>query len=662
MSVALAFAGCTPTRGKAETLGSLPRTSRVPLRSFSETQPYTGLALHGNHLYAGTPRGVVRFTLGSRASTRISAKSGLSGNRVSALAASSSSGVWVATEGGLSRYHKDVWTNRPLAGSLRSVTAMVATSAGVWCGSKSGIAYYDGAKWSSYLPGVKVRHLVGDQSGGGVWVATEGEGLYHFEKGKFVPHNVSRGQPLRAVRSLAYAMDGGLFAVGNLSADEGKIGDERLIYYDGRHWTIFRVAPGARLRWVSLVRGRVLLAAEAKGGQSRIFALKRADLSLRGPKKPPIGPLRLAGKRSSTAPSRYPVPYFYTIALELWLPSEATVVEGQGNMVMIGTRGTGAIVYDGKKSTWYRTNDLTGDTQRFKLACETPDACYLAGGGGRAYRFDGQRFARVSVDADANAKVLGFALDGSKKAVAVYRLGDKLVLSRHAGSLFQRVVELPIKTPHGAPGVRFARYAPSGELWIGLDYADKDHEVRPWGVIVIKRDNSYVMHRSSLLPTEDRKPGSLALPDDIRDAMFRKDAAWLATGNGVCFVKGTRVVLHTENEGMQSEITYSVAERDNGEILAATFGGLGRLVGGRWRFDLGNLRGHVTRAVATDKNVMFVGGDEGLLVLRGNERLSVRERDGLSSDQVRDLRIVGNALWVLTAGGISIIERPVNRR
>jgi hypothetical protein len=531
----------------------------------------------------------------------------------------------------------------------------VATSWGVWAGGDKGLGRFKDGAWTPFLPGARVSILHQDLSGDGVWVGTDGEGLYHLESGKFVSHNPVKGQVVRRVTAMTYTEDGGVLVVGQ----DGKK-RHRLVFYDGTHWTAYSLHPHGQLGWVHQIAGSTLLAY-----QDRVLLLKRMQRPVQGKVKLPAGPVRLEGTPAPKAPQGYPFPLLYTVPMSNWLPPDPTIVSGQGMQMLIATRTIGLVRYDGKQATWYRTNDLTREGEKLKVACDAR-ACFLAGTDGRGYRFDGSGFKPITVSSEPGTKVQCFINEPSGAVVAVHSPldGRSLVFSRLAAGAegkFERQREVKIAIPPGEIVVRFARYSPDGQLWLGLSYVKEGKF--PWGVVVIDSAGKTTYHRSTLLPTESRPKGSLALPDDVRDVQFFEGFTWIATGAGACRVKGNQVTLFTENEGLASELVHRFERSADGELLLASHGGIGRLAGKEWRFDYSGPMSQASRALLRVDQTLWVGTSVGLVQRReGKDRVLTTKTDGLAGDVVLDLyRDPSARLWVLTDGGLSILEPSFGR-
>ena len=652
------FALCLACRPSPQG-SSTPQNARPShrVRSYSETRPFAGLAIYGSHVYAATPDGLLRFDDGGRQFERLRKSDGLLDNRIVAISADPAAGLWVATQAGVSRLKGTAWSHFPKQRGDTAITAITATKGGLWLGTKQGLLRLNGSQWTRSLPKAEITALVADGTPTGVWVGTRGEGVFHYKQGRFHPHWATRGQVLRDIAALALSAEGAIFAIGRTKVED------RIAFFDGKHWASFSVRPRGQLRWLARVGPQMML----WHGQ-QVYTVHRADPRALEPQQGlPIGPLRLIAHRSPTAPSSYPVPKLYTQAVrQRGIPRQPTAVSNHAGEALISTATSGGARYDGRAVRWYRTGDLTGQAHRLKLACDR-SACFFASGSGRAYRYRGGKFRTVvldkSADATGTAQIKAFARDPQGQVVALHAPAAdqrQLTISRWDGAKFRSVFSAALRSPTPLIDVHFARYDRYGQLWIGLSFVDQQGEDRPWGVAVVKEGQATIYHRSTLLPDERRAPGSLALPDDVRDVHFRDAETWMATDQGVCRVKGSKVELFTENEGLESEIAYAIDGAANGDILVATLGGLGRFDGVKWRFDYPTLAQNSSRALELGRQGdVWLGTSDGLLHLKGKHIAKIDVGAGLSTPEVRDVYLDGRSrpnLWVLTRSGLAVVD------
>jgi hypothetical protein len=661
-----ATAACPHNKAQPGAPSALPALPEIV--TWSETQPLTSLSVARGSLYAASDSAVVRFDLATGAVERLG---GLPGARVFAVAARGSE-LWVATDAGIARDQGGSWRAAGTVPGIEATTVMLATSSGLWAGGLRGLHLVESGKTKSFLPGARISYLLADLEGDGIWIGTDGEGAFHYRGGALVSHSAAQGQTVRRVRCMAHGASGGVFVVGRGD------GGAQLTFFDGAHWSSHTPRPAGELDWVAAVGGETLV---SSGG--RQLALER--LQPGQDEREARAPIRLEAAPSPRAPAGYPLQRWTTRHVAGWIAPPATSVVAHERSVLLATRGAGVAAFDGKAARWYRTRDLTGVRERLGVACAPgPGYCYLAGNG-RAWSYDGRDFKPVVVDREAAGNfVHGFVNDagggvlalhspppaaeeprpaepaaGEGEAAAPKPRSVALLLARLDGAQFRRVHEHKITIPSGKLGVRFIKPEPGGKIWVGLEHRDeKEPEPHAWGVAGLALGEAPVVyHRSSMTPSEDRVAGSLALPDDIRDVLFLAEEHWYATANGICRVRGAKVDLFTENEGLESEIVYALARTSWGEVISATNGGLGRFDGKYWRFDQGGPLKSATRALLVRGEEVWAGTSQGLVLWR--ERKIARVIDaavGLASNRVLDLYLEADRrLWVLTDAGISIL-------
>ena len=300
-----------------------------------------------------------------------------------------------------------------------------------------------------------------------------------------------------------------------------------------------------------------------------------------------------------------------------------------------------------------------------------------------AYRVTEEIFEPFKVTSDPGARVQGFIsnTDGELFALHTPASGRSLVVSRLETSSFKKVYESPISLPLGSTlEVRFCRLDAARRPWVGLWHLDQKARRQHWGAVLLPPipDGPEVgseplelprwadpeegpriptpIFRNSLLPDELRPPGSLALPDDIRDVWFRGEEIWLATDSGVLRVRGGEVVTFTENEGLASEVAYSGLVRPKG-IMVGSLDGVGWFNDKEWRFDLADQLNLPSRSLLQLGPCLLVATTRGVVQHCDRGHRYLDESIGLADNNVTDLYLDNRQrLWVLAQGGISILS------
>ena len=184
---ALALSACHAGAGVAPAAKSaLPGPMVVVERA--ETGPITAIAGHAPSLWAVGAPGLRRWDVTS-GDWELVGDAQLAGAHITALAADEDGSAWVAIAGEVGRFVADQhgdWRYQA-TGSPGEVTALAARApgkgGGAWAGGPGGLFRYDGHRWSVIdgIDGAGVSWLGIDDDGRGVWVATNGHGIYHAD-------------------------------------------------------------------------------------------------------------------------------------------------------------------------------------------------------------------------------------------------------------------------------------------------------------------------------------------------------------------------------------------------------------------------------------------------------------------------------------------------
>ncbi|WP_367870876.1 two-component regulator propeller domain-containing protein [Luteolibacter sp. Populi] len=131
--------------------------------------------------------------------------------------------VWVCLWSGVlaedSPYLVKSWTT---ADGLpqNTVEAIAQTSDGyIWAGTRGGLARFDGVQFTSYglADGLKSVYIVDllEDGGSGLWIATAGGGLSHYQEGAITTLTTTEGLAQNTVLALAKTRDGSLWVGGS---------------------------------------------------------------------------------------------------------------------------------------------------------------------------------------------------------------------------------------------------------------------------------------------------------------------------------------------------------------------------------------------------------------------------------------------------------------
>jgi hypothetical protein len=661
-----------------------PTFNASRIRSFSDSLAVTTIADSAAAVFVGTPRGLLRWE-GATRYAQLAQRDGLPADRIAAVAVDAAGGIWLATAKGLTRGVRGAWTNYAAAPVGGFLTGLHSDGKLVWAGGPEGLARLRNGKWEHFFADTGITAFAAGP-GGTLWVGTSGAGVVRIAKsGDKLDHfTIAQGCETEVVRGMV-AVDRTLLVVG-----EGASGP-RAAFFDGDRFYSYELSSPSVIEWAARAGARTLvgagdhiynirpqqaavLAGEAGAAESpvklsaiagwvappRPVAIK-ADLpstaldvppdQAQRPKPPPPAPTPKG--KSAVVPAPPGGPAFVVEESPLHLPDGVTAVAGSERGLLVGTRFLGALRIENDVPRPYRINDLAAGAVRLTVACiagkDAADDCYLATGGTRAWRFDGQAFEIAPVDPEPNARVLAVLRDDKGAVLAIHRGAEdhQLRLSRVDDGRWTPIGMQPVAVPEGAPDLNFAEFAPDGHLWVGLRYVDKEGDARDWGADEIDVASGKVMLHKEL-------------PTDVVGMYWKaKNEAWFATRSGAARLLDGKVRVFTENDGMASDITRDIGPGEKpGEIFVATGRGTGRFDGVRWTFPRLGAFYHPANALAHDGHGnVFIGTDKGLFCVGECAPDAIDAKRGLVADGVKALAVdARNRVWVLTEKGINIVE------
>ncbi len=650
--------GCVLILGLAATAGcpdgvkptGPTKSERVRVRSFTEASPVRVVAVLPPYLFTAPGAGLDRWDIGSGARLHLSAEHGLPGDVVAAMAADPERGwLWIAPDGGRTRYDikSATFAEVPRAPSLlgladfSGVTLAAAGDGGLWIGHKKGLFYTNPAgQWTETAINKPITSLLRSRDGI-LWIGSK-RGLFSRQTdGETYALGLAEGCDVTEVRFIVRAPDGGPLVVG-----ENGNGDQRIVLLIDDNCASFRASPNERWVAASSRAGEVVVL-----GDRRFYSVRKPG---RGARR-----LRRDGMRlhpvpiGEAAPAKSP---YQVRPLDARVPSGARVMATSDKEIFVGTRDLGtARLASHRAIRWLRRSELVDNATSLSVACADRDDCYVATGAPRVWHFDGERFAPVdSGEARVQAVVRG-------KGGKIYGLrqgeeDSQLLLAELKKGVWLRTSEVVIATPGGRPELSFARFSPSGVLWVGLQFHDDVNELRPYGVALVDIGLEAVAYHHASTDAGEIARGVLPIPINVVDASFLDDTeTWLATSEGAARIRGQKVTVFTEDEGLRSEYLRGVACGSGGMVFVASGQGVGIFDGDRWSYPRGLRRSVNALELARDGR-LWMATDRGLVVFDGAKVRRLDFRRGLLQNQIDDVVIDHfDRIWVRGSKGLTVV-------
>jgi hypothetical protein len=197
-----------------------------------------------------------------------------------------------------------------------------------------------------------------------------------------------------------------------------------------------------------------------------------------------------------------------------------------------------------------------------------------------------------------------------------------------------------LTTPGVRPEASFTRFAPSGELWVGLRYHESgDEQAQPWGAAIVDLGLGAVAYHHASGDRRERKRGVLPVPVNVVDAAFiGDDQVWMASTDGAVRLAGDEVTVWNEGMQLESELLSAIAVSPGGLVYVATPDGVGTYDGERWRFP-SELRFAVNDLALARDGRLWLATDRGIAIYDGKKVRRMDVRRGLVENQVLDVTI-----------------------
>ncbi|HUS65566.1 MAG TPA: hypothetical protein VMZ28_13540 [Kofleriaceae bacterium] len=631
-----ALAGCTAHADPAPP----PPRAQVRVRAFTEATPVVHIVAAPPFAFAATASGIDRWDLRSGQALHLGSADGLAGERVQAIDLDSSHAqLWIATEVGLTRY--DLASSAfgpvpppPEALGIESFegATLAASDRGVWLGLARGLYHLSPeGVWSATGITAAVSDLLIDADGA-LWIGTA-VGLFVERAGAWRALGPERGCDLAAVRFVALGPDGRAVAVG-----ENGDGRQRVAVAEGEGCQSYRTSPDQPWRAAASRMDELLVLTDA-----RLFSLRRPVPGGRALGRDGMQLLtvpRIDGERPPSSP-------YVLRAAAAQLPAGAQALAAFEDEVLVGTRnlGTARVAADrGGAVAWLRRGELVEAAHTLSVACVSRDDCYVATGGPRAWRFDGERFVPTG---GGERRVLAVARSAAGRIVGLRQTpdGQRIAVAELRGDDW-RELGFAIETPGGDPEVSFARFAPGGRLWVGLRYRDDAGALMPWGVAQIDLALGAVSYHGP--------EGDPAVPSDVSAVDFQGDEAWMATGQGAAQLAGRKLALFGADEGWGGGLLRGVA-CGGGAVYVAGEHGIGRYEAGRWVYPRA-LAQPVNDIERAPDGRLWMATERGLAVYDGARVRRLDARRGLVENHIRDIALDQyGRVWVRGAHSLGLV-------
>ena len=690
--VACSAAPVTPTTPAPVATNAEP-TSQWEFRSLSDMDPVRDIASTSEHLWVATPGGLLRYPIAGGSPLRVTGSAGAGGQRFVAVGEDSNDRLWALSEGGVARFNEGAWSRPtgpvPDVGAISSM--VVAPDGTVWVGGAGGLVHHNGEGWARWTNEAEVTSLsLSPEPGGGLWVGTSSNGIWHVAPDGTVSQHVSdRGMPCNAVRTLV-ANDGGeVWAI--CQRGSGSI----LARFDGTRWTAL-TAPLAE-HPIDLARrqNRMILLTNSHlwriADREPESALAAGEVSLSAVfRGEPARPRRHAARPSPAAddpaeretgvrpptaafvpviqlpaPAGEVRPLPYLRPVDIRVPPDATTLTCDDRGIWIGTNGLGITRVMGRgEERVYRTLDLLVSERPFTVAADGEGRAWFLTRDLRAGELSGagEHFdpVRVEQDPTAGIQILSFGSRGiDAYALGRFRGRNMLRIYQFVSGNWAELLTRELDLGEANAEFTFFEVDPLGRFWIGLLVQQGDaSEPAPQGVVMVDLEVEEVTYHGQ----EPRGPGAVELSNDIRVVDFTtSNDVWLGGFSGATLLHpdGT-VERFSEANGMLGDMVNDLAVDDNDIPWVATPEGVGRYQDGSWRFFLDDWPEgmHVASLAIDSQGELWTGGNRGAVHYDGESWETITARDGLVADRVLSVHVDGrDRVWFVTEAGISLLLR-----
>jgi len=655
--------------------------------------PVRDIASTSEHLWVATPGGLLRYPLAGGDPLRVTGSAGAGGQRFIAVGADSRDHLWALSEGGVARFDDGAWSRPtgplPEVGEITSMA--VAQDGTVWVGGSGGLVHHNGENWARWTTEAEVTSLsLSPDAGGGLWVGTTSNGIWHMAPDGTVSEHVSdRGMPCNAVRSLVAGQGGTVWAI--CQRGNGSI----LARFDGTRWVALTAALTEHPVDLARSRHRIILLtdshlwriaerepeSELGSDEVSLAAVFRGDPARPRRHRARPSPAsddpaeRTIGERPPTvlfvpvislpAPAGEPEPLPYLRPVDVRVRPGASTLACDERGIWIGTTGLGVTRVMGRgEEMVYRTLDLLVSERPFTVAADGEGRAWFLTRDLRAGELSGsgEEFdpVRVEQNPTAGIQILSFGSRGiDAYALGRFRGRNIIRIYQHVSGNWAELLTRELDVGEASAEFGFFEVDPQGRFWIGLSLRQGDaSEPIPSGVFMVDLEVEEVTYHGQ----EPRGPGAVELSNDIRVVDFTStNDVWLGGFSGAILLHpdGT-MERFSEANGMLGDMVNDLAVDDQDIPWVATPEGVGRYQEGSWRFFLDDWPDgmHVASIAIDSRGELWTGGNRGAVHYDGSDWETITARDGLVTDRILSVHIDGrDRVWFVTEDGISLLFR-----
>ncbi len=351
--------------------------------------------------------------------------------------------------------------------------------------------------------------------------------------------------------------------------------------------------------------------------------------------------------------------------LPLVSPGRVTLWKGGRDRLWLGVVQAGLLRVEPRSTTWFGVGDLVPDRLSQGPVRDSMGRWWILTRRGRVLVFDVDRWVDPSGreaggGGKPEGKALAITVGSSGHLSLATRVGRRLAFFERMEGIWQAAGEVPDLFAAGLDiAVELFVEDGHGGRWLALSMPGSSGDT-PLGLLQVSADGSARLHRFEDRRIVSAEPG-LELPSNRITALLSdRGRVFAGTPFGLCVFDGDRVVIHDENEGMDSESIKDLLRDSKGRIWVATGEGVAMFpLGVTWTFHGLGVSGEPVGSVVS------LASPDGERILGLSPRLGLMELEQgrwhvIASEARRGLlRILpdpGDGAWVVSGTRLSRVR------